>query len=94
MKYRILKFFFIFTAQIMWGQKFTLEGEVLDGSNKSPLAFANVILEGTSLGSASDNEGRFRIENIEAGTYTIFASYMGYSTFKKEIIIPSKDKKK
>ena len=52
----------------MWGQKFTLEGEVLDGSNKSPLAFANVILEGTSLGSASDNEGRFRIENIEAGT--------------------------
>ena len=68
----------------MWGQKFTLEGEVLDGSNKSPLAFANVILEGTSLGSASDNEGRFRIENIEAGTYTIFASYMGYSTFKKD----------
>ncbi len=78
----------------MWGQKFTLEGEVLDGSNKSPLAFANVILEGTSLGSASDNEGRFRIENIEAGTYTIFASYMGYSTFKKEIIIPSKDKER
>ena len=78
----------------MWGQKFTLEGEVLDGSNRSPLAFANVILEGTSMGSASDNEGRFRIENIEAGTYTIFASYMGYSTFKKEIIIPSKDNEK
>ena len=38
------------TPQIMWGQKFTLEGEVLDGSNKSPLAFANVILEGTSFG--------------------------------------------
>ena len=78
----------------MWGQKFTLEGEVLDGSNRSPLAFANVILEGTSIGSASDNEGRFRIENIEAGTYTIFASYMGYSTFKKEIIIPYKDNDK
>ena len=88
MKYRIPTFFFIFAAQILWGQKFTLEGEVLDGSNNSPLSFANVILEGTSLGSASDNDGKFRIENIEAGTYTIFASYMGYSTFKQEVVVP------
>ena len=58
MKYRILTFFFIFAIQVIWGQKFTLEGEVLDGSNRYPLAFANVILEGTSLGSASDNEGK------------------------------------
>ena len=34
------------------------------------------------------------IENIEAGTYTIFASYMGYSTFKKEIVIPLSNTKK
>ena len=85
---------FLFTSNIAFGQSYKLEGEILDGSNKSPLAFANVVLEGTSMGSASDNEGRFKIENIEAGTYTVFASYMGYSTFKKEIIIPSKDNEK
>ena len=74
----------------MWGQKFTLEGEVLDGSNKSPLAFANVILEGNfSWVRHQIMKENLGIENIEAGTYTIFASYMGYSTFKQEIIIPS-----
>ncbi|MDB9871383.1 carboxypeptidase-like regulatory domain-containing protein, partial [bacterium] len=78
----------LFFLTFVSAQELKLEGEILDSSNKSPLAFANIILEGTSLGAASDNEGRFIIEKIKAGTYTVIASYMGYSVYKKEIIIP------
>ena len=78
----------LFFLTFVSAQELKLEGEILDSSNKSPLAFANIILEGTSLGAASDNEGRFIIEKIQAGTYTVIASYMGYSVYKKEIIIP------
>ena len=78
----------LFFLTFVSAQELKLEGEILDSSNKSPLAFANVILEGTSLGAASDNDGRFIIEKIKAGTYTVIATYMGYSVYKKEIIIP------
>ena len=80
--------YFILLGHICFGQDNKLEGEILDRSNKSPLIFANIILEGTAYGAASDRDGRFSILNIEAGTYTIIATYMGYSSFKQEITIP------
>ena len=88
MRNKLFVTFFISTLQLSIGQTYKLEGEILDKSNKSPLVFANIMLEGTSAGSASDNEGRFSIENIEKGSYTIIATYMGYSSFKQEITIP------
>ena len=88
MRNKLFVTFFILTFQLSIGQTYKLEGEILDKSNKSPLVFANIMLEGTSAGSASDNEGRFSIENIEKGSYTIIATYMGYSTYKQEITIP------
>lgn len=80
--------YFILLSQICLGQDNKLEGEIFDKSNKSPLIFANIILEGTTYGAASDKDGRFSILNIEAGTYTIIATYMGYSTSKQEVTIP------
>ena len=65
MRNKLFVTFFISTFQLSIGQTYKLEGEILDKSNKSPLVFANIMLEGTSAGSASDNEGRFSIENIE-----------------------------
>jgi outer membrane receptor protein involved in Fe transport len=45
-------------------------GDVLPG--------ANVILEGTSLGAASDVEGRYFILNVPVGEYSIRAEVIGY----------------
>ena len=77
----------LFSIHLLFSQTYRLEGEILDASNKSPLPFANITLEGTSLGAASDENGRFTIEKINAGTYTMIASYMGYSTIKNPITI-------
>ena len=52
---------------MIFGQSYKLEGEILDKSNQSPLSFANITLQGTSLGAASDNEGRFSIEILTLG---------------------------
>lgn len=77
-----------FFSSVVIAQEYKLEGEILDKSNKSALAFANIILDGSALGAASDSEGRFVIEKIKPGSYIVIASYMGYSTYKKEITIP------
>lgn len=49
-----------------------------------PLAGANVILEGTSMGAATDENGRFYILYVPAGRYDIRAGYIGYKTHKTE----------
>jgi outer membrane receptor for ferrienterochelin and colicins len=65
----------------------TLTGYVYSKNTKEPLPFANVILQGTTLGSATDINGKFIIKNIKAGNYNIIASYSGYLSEKKQVEI-------
>ena len=53
-----------FYSSIVFTQEYDLEGKILDKSNESALAFANIILDGSALGAASDSEWRFVIEKI------------------------------
>jgi len=55
-------------------------GTVVDKDTRTPLPGANVIIDGTSLGAASDLEGRFIIMRIPPGRYTLKAIFIGYQT--------------
>ncbi len=68
-----------------------LSGRVLDEEGL-PLAFANVLLEETTLGAATDVEGYYVIINIRAGTYRVRIGYLGYKTQIFENIRISTDK--
>jgi len=50
---------------------------------------ANVFLKGTSMGATSDREGKYSIENVPAGTYTLTVGYIGYEAFSAEITVAS-----
>src|SRR5690606_27325974 len=54
-----------------------LVGRVTD-QNGEPLIGANVILDGTNMGAASDIEGYYSIINVRAGTYKIRFRFLGY----------------
>ncbi|MBT8211288.1 MAG: carboxypeptidase-like regulatory domain-containing protein, partial [Eudoraea sp.] len=40
-------------------------------ANNEPLAFANVLIKGTSKGTTSDFDGLYELPNIESGSYTL-----------------------
>ncbi|GMN09855.1 TonB-dependent receptor [Croceitalea sp. MTPC9] len=48
--------------------------------NNEPLAFANVLIKGTTTGTTSDFDGLYEISNLEPGVYTVQYSYLGYET--------------
>lgn len=48
--------------------------------NDEPLAFANVIIKGTTKGTTSDFDGIYILENLEPGEYIIQFSFVGYET--------------
>lgn len=63
-----------------------LKGKVIDFQNLS-LPGANVILQGTSVGSVTNQNGEFSILNLSAGTYEVQVSYLGYASISKNISI-------
>ena len=65
----------------------TLTGIVQDSVSKKPLIGANVIIDGTDLGAATDADGKYKIESINPGDYSVWVSYMGYKTSKKSFSI-------
>lgn len=60
------------------GQTGKIVGRVIDSSTQEVLPGANIIIEGTILGAATDLEGDFIIINIPPGIYTISCSMLGY----------------
>ncbi len=56
-----------------------IAGRVLDAETNEPLAYANVVVEGTGSGAATDDHGRFSILNIVPGIYSVRADYLGYA---------------
>lgn len=54
-------------------------GKIVDATNGEELVGANVFLEGTTLGAASDLTGSFNIKAVPSGSYTLIASMVGYS---------------
>lgn len=56
----------------------TIAGLVVDGETGETLIGVNVIIEGTTIGAATDLDGAFTIAEVAPGTYTLQASYIGY----------------
>lgn len=59
--------------------------------NNEPLAFANVIIKGTSTGTTSDIDGLYSLNNVAVGTYTLVYSFVGYETIEiPNVVVQSK----
>jgi len=52
----------------------------VSSSDGQALAGANVMVDGTSKGAATDADGKFTILSVEAGMYSVTASYIGYQS--------------
>ena len=75
---RILVILF-FLKPLYSGTTGKIAGRITDENNK-PLIGCNVIIKGTSLGAASDLDGKYFILNIPPGVYEISSSMIGYGT--------------
>ena len=60
--------------------KGVVKGRVFDSKNNEPIPFANVVIWKTSIGTAADENGYFRIENVPLGFNRLEVSSIGYTT--------------
>jgi len=80
-----------FIISIMAAQKVSLSGIVSDTKEETPLVGANVYLVGTSLGTATNEEGFYTIKGIKKGSYVVKVTYIGYKTLEDSIVLNEED---
>ncbi len=78
-KITLLLSLLFFTTGVAFGynKTYSIEGILKDEKNQ-PVPFASVILKNTLKGSASDENGYFKIEDVAPGDYILLAKSLGY----------------
>ena len=92
MKVLQLIILFLFLTAQFFGQTSVIKGKVTDKINNEPIPFANIYLEQTQTGVASDFDGFYELRNINPGQYNLTISFVGYEskTISEIIVNPNK----
>ena len=86
---KIFTLFLLFSFQIIFAQT-TIRGKIIDNNTKETLIGANVIIKGTSIGTATNLDGFFKITTASGFPIVLTVSYLGYAN--KEVVVKG-DKK-
>ena len=81
---RIVSVFLLLISVSAFSQKM-LKGVVMDSALNKPVPSASIFLSNTSIGTKTDNEGKFQLW-IPQGKYDLIISSIGYETFNSTII--------
>lgn len=93
MKYSIYLFTILFltiSLSVEAQQRFSVAGRIIENNLEgAPVPFAHVYLNGTSIGTQADVNGRFVLKNIPKGIYKFSISMVGFKTSMKLTSIDS-----
>ena len=87
MKYKLFLYALVLWAGVAFAEEGTLSGVVM-GSEGEAIPGANIVLVGDLLpggkiGTATDEDGRFRLEGLPAGEYQLSVTHIGYRTLMR-----------
>lgn len=72
----------------------SVNGYITDEQTGETLISANIAIIELNRGTSTNTSGYFSITNIEPGTYTIVASYIGYRQYEREIELSAGESKR
>jgi TonB-dependent receptor len=73
----------------------SISGKVLDKEyDNEPLIECNITIKGTTKGATTDFDGLYNIDNLEAGSYIVQFSFVGYKTQEIPVEIKTGESKK
>ena len=79
---------FVQPAQVA-AQDGTVTGQVTAATTGQPINGVQVSIVDTQLGGLTNVDGRFLVNGVPAGSYTVRAVYVGYGTETQEVSVPA-----
>ncbi|MCK9279503.1 MAG: TonB-dependent receptor [Melioribacteraceae bacterium] len=92
MKFSFFRFtllILIIGTSICFAQSGEVTGKITDGADGSPLWGTNIIVAGTSIGTTTDMEGKYRLSRVPVGNQIIIFKYLGYRPDSIKVVILS-----
>jgi len=80
MRKTIVLFAFVMSGLLIFAQKGIIKGKVFNAKSNEPLEFANILIQGTLIGSTSDLDGNFIFTGIDPGFVRLVVSSVGFET--------------
>ncbi len=68
-----------------------VQGRVINAETGEPLIGADVIVEGTELGAATDENGEYTVLFVPVGTHRVVTSYISYDAFTYTNVVVNAD---
>ena len=83
----------LMTTLIGTTQNIKVYGTVTNTLNNEPIPFANVVIDGTTIGVTTDIDGNFELSDLTPGEYNFRCTYIGFnSNFQSEVqLTPNKN---
>ncbi|MEA4935106.1 MAG: TonB-dependent receptor [Paludibacter sp.] len=75
-----LMLFLLIIPPALMAQKGTIKGRIYNAKTNEPVEFANIIIQGTNIGSTSDLDGNYIFTGIEPGFKQLVVSLIGFQT--------------
>ncbi|MBK7979387.1 MAG: TonB-dependent receptor [Ignavibacteriae bacterium] len=85
-------FLLLLTSPLYAGTTGKIVGTIIDKATGEPLPSVNVMIEGTTQGTASDLNGHYTILNVSPGTHNVIFKNIGYADYRVEGVMVNVDK--
>ncbi|MGN6566787.1 MAG: outer membrane beta-barrel protein [Flavipsychrobacter sp.] len=95
-KLLLLLSLFLLSVYTSFAQTHSVSGTIIDANDGSTLIGVNAVLipildTNNKLGTVTDADGNFRIDNVAAGRYTFKTLYVGYKTTIQTVTVTDND---
>jgi len=84
---KLIIIFIIISAKLFAQSNPSISGFVREDATGEPLSYVNVFLRGTTLGTATRQDGYYVIPSVPSGKYDIIVSIIGYEHILQPIVL-------
>lgn len=85
MKYLLLFFSFFIISSSIFAQKGIIRGKVSELPNNESVPYATVVIQGTTIGATTKDDGSYEIKDLKPGLYNLVVNYVGYAPDSREV---------
>lgn len=78
---------FALLLPVLASAQFSVSGKITDQQTGEALPGATISILNSPVKVIADNYGKYRLENLTGGSYTLTVSYIGYETIKKSLTL-------
>lgn len=65
-----------------------ITGRIVDSNSNNPIADVVITVSNSPINAMSDGDGKFTIQGLSKGTYTLIFSKLGYENFQETVNLP------